>query len=204
MTKIKVLTACILSLWLIGCKSSKVPSTDVKTKKEKDGTRTTIETSQGLVYTNKEILSEDGTKLRKQPVLVLKNTGSKNTNKALAIENAKTRVANDFSRLLTTELTSSFESKIASLDGRSQEVIRESITSATESVFNSLIPGEIRVSENSGYYEAEVEMYISGAIYKQLLANAGKEAKDKIVSSEKIENTKELFEAVDEIFDGEK
>jgi hypothetical protein len=193
MKTIKFLTYPILLLLFISCSSKKA----VTSKKDINETEYDA-TSVGEM----KVLSKDGSKIIKIPVIIFRGTGTKNNSKAIAEESAKTRVSNSFARSIKNTLIARFDERTASIDGNSAIVIRDRITSVTNTMIKSLKIGKVKNIERNGYYISEVEVYMSGIEYKNLMTNSAKKTKEILISDEKIQNTKDIFKAVDQIFDG--
>jgi hypothetical protein len=193
MKTIKFLTYPILLLLFISCSSKKA----VTSKKDINETEYDA-TSVGEM----KVLSKDGSKIIKIPVIIFKGTGTKNNSKAIAEESAKARVSNSFARSIKNTLIARFGERTDAIDGISAIVISDGITSVTNTMIKSLKIGKVKNIERNGYYISEVEVYMSGIEYKNLMTNSAKKIKEILISDEKIQNTKDIFKAVDQIFDG--
>lgn len=188
MKKLVLLLSCLfLSQILINCGSN---------KKVKD-TKSKISEYEVLQITKKEILSNDGTKIIKVPVISLKSYGvevdSRKLSEKSAIENATSR----FSNLIKKKFNDAFDENSSSLNKSSKDVLRSVIKTSTNNIISNLIPGKIITEQKpNGNYLSLAEVKISGKEFKGILTNSKSN-----LSYEEIEKTKDFFKAVDDILD---
>ena len=181
------------------CGSNKGSVTKPPIDVEPEGSSVTYEV---LRIIEKDELSKDGLKIIKRPVLSMIATGSPMDITAEAERSAQNRASNLISNSIKQTLNSKIEEKIAGIGGETVRVFRDYISSLSSNVIGNLKPGQITTIEKSGMFESKAEMYLTGEDYVKESKKAASGLKDKIISDEKIENTKKIIEMVDEIFDG--
>ena len=158
----------------------------------------TITTEYEIIeITKKEVLSDDGMKIVKVPVISLRSYGAEVQSKKQANRSAVENATAVFSNLIKKRFQDAFDEKASSLNTKSQEVLRTVISTTTDNVINNLKPGKIVTEQKpNGNYISLAEVSITGKEYKGILANA-KSGLDAQTSQE----SKEFFDAVDDILD---